>query len=107
MTEKNESSSAHSTARLVAAVNTARVVADHQYHHSEERKQGLPSPTSVQFTFDGHRFTVRMSPMIRLTVGSVVSYLNERCQLIDQDALKNVRFVEVDDETVTWHVIAE
>lgn len=105
MLENQQSSSAQSIHRLLSAVNTARVVADHEYHHSEARKQGLPSPTSVQFTFDGHRFTVRMSPMIRLTVGSVVAYLNDRCELIENDTRKKVQFVEVDSDHVEWHVI--
>jgi hypothetical protein len=105
MSENNRSSTDLSIHKLMAAVNTARVVADHAYHHSEERKQGLPSPMSVQFTFDNHRFTVRMSPMIRLTVGSVVSYLNERCELIDNDTRKKVQFVELNNDRVQWHVI--
>lgn len=104
MSENHQSSSAQSIHKLMAAVNTARVVADHEYHHSEARKQGLPSPTSVQFTFDGRRFTVQMSPMIRLTVGSVVSYLNGRCHLVAHEEQKKVTFVEVDPDLVEWHI---
>jgi hypothetical protein len=104
MSENQQSSSAHSIDRLLSAVNTARVVADYEYHHSEARKQGLPSPMSVQFTFDGRRFTIQMSPLIRLTVGSVVSYLNSRCHLIDNDDLKKVTFVEVAPDLVEWHI---
>ncbi|MFZ9858916.1 MAG: hypothetical protein ACO3F2_11365 [Roseiflexaceae bacterium] len=105
MSENQQPSTDLSLHRLLSAVNTARVVADHEYHHSEERKQGLPSPMSVQFTFDNHRFMVRMSPMIRLTVGSVVAYLNERCELIDNETRKKVQFVEIANDRVKWHVI--
>jgi hypothetical protein len=75
MLENQQSSSAQSIHRLLSAVNTARVVADHE------------------------------SPMIRLTVGSVVGYLNDRCELIENDTRKKVQFVEVDSDHVEWHVI--
>jgi len=40
-----------------------------------------------------------------LTVGSVVGYLNDRCELIENDTRKKVQFVEVDSDHVEWHVI--
>jgi hypothetical protein len=90
-------------ARLMSAVNTARVVADHKYR-TEYSRQGLPPTSIIQFTFAGQRFEIDMPPMIRLTDGSTIGFVNGRCTLVDNDARKKVTFTADEQDYVTWTV---
>lgn len=89
--------------RLVSSVNASRAKEDFLYRKSPEIEKGLFASPRIYFEFMGSQFVTELPYLLRLTIGSVIRYLNSsNTYLIAEGGLKRVIFLVDTNGNVSW-----